>query len=72
MRPAAWMLAPRQAFGGARAIDACQELRNFERAILLHGLALGLDLDPATLDDLMSDEVVHGWEPTAPPADTMH
>ena len=50
--PAAWMLAPRQMFHGARPIDACQSLLGFTRGVLLHGLSLGLDADPATLDDL--------------------
>lgn len=54
--PAAWMLTPRAAFGGARPIEACQDLRDFGRAILLHGLGLGLDADPDMLDELLLED----------------
>ncbi len=54
--PAAWMLTPRSAFDGSRPIDACQDLRSFERAILLHGLGLGLDADPGVLDALLLED----------------
>jgi len=54
--PMAWMLAPRRLFGGRTAIDACMELDGCNRAIVLHGLALGLDVDAEEIDDLLSDE----------------
>ena len=53
--PMAWMLAPRRLFGGRTAIDACLELDGCNRAIVLHGLALGLDADAEEIDDLLSD-----------------
>lgn len=56
--PAAWMLAPRAVFDDRTPIEACQELRGFNRNVLLHGLGLGLDADPRGLDDLLSDEFV--------------
>ena len=56
--PAAWMLAPRAVFDDRTPIEACQELRGFNRNVLLHGLGLGLDADPCGLDDLLSDEAV--------------
>jgi len=54
--PMAWMLAPRRLFGGRSAIDACLELEGCNRAIVLHGLALGLDADADEIDDLLADE----------------
>ncbi|MGI4879649.1 MAG: hypothetical protein ACRYG4_19410 [Janthinobacterium lividum] len=52
--PVAWMLAPRRLFGGASALTACLEERNFLRASLLHGLSIGLDAEPADIDGLLS------------------
>lgn len=61
---AAWMLAPRELFGGARPIDACQGRGAFVRATLLHGLSLGLDADPAELDALLEqDDEVDALDP---------
>lgn len=54
--PAAWMLAPRAIFNDRSPIDACQELDCFNRNVVLHGLGLGLDADPAYVDDLLSDD----------------
>jgi hypothetical protein len=53
--PMAWMFAPRRLFGGRCAIDATRDLDHCIRAILLHGLGM-LDLDPAIIDELCSDE----------------
>lgn len=53
--PAAWMLTPRAMFGGRPAIEACQDLRGCLRATVLNGLSLGLDADPADLDDLLDE-----------------
>lgn len=53
--PMAWMLAPRDLFGGESALSACLERDNCLRAILLHGLSLGLDVKPATIDALLAD-----------------
>ncbi|WP_306286267.1 hypothetical protein [Sphingomonas sp. Ant20] len=54
--PVAWMLAPRELFGGRDGIEAALGLDGCLRAILLHGLSIGLDADPATVDDLLDDE----------------
>lgn len=54
--PVAWMIAPRALFDGRTAIDACLAREDCLRAVLLHGLAIGLDADPMTLDALMDDE----------------
>ncbi len=51
--PVAWMLASRRLFCGKAAIDACHELSAFTRAIVLHGLAIGLDADVQSIDDLL-------------------
>ena len=54
--PMAWMLAPRRLFDGATAIDACLAREGFMRALLLHGLALGLDAEPSQIDALLCDK----------------
>jgi hypothetical protein len=54
LEAAAWLMTPLELFEGARGIDAAQELMPFARALLLHGLAFGLDADPRTLDDLIA------------------
>lgn len=54
--PVAWMIAPRTLFEGRSAIDACLARDECLRAVLLHGLAIGLDADPMTLDALMDDD----------------
>jgi hypothetical protein len=51
----AWMLAPRMLFDGRDAIEASLEQRHCIRALVLHGLGLGLDAHPSDIDDLMSD-----------------
>ena len=53
--PMAWMLAPRRLFDGEPAVEACLEREHCLRAILLHGLALGLDASPRTIDALIAD-----------------
>lgn len=53
--PMAWMLAPRRLFDGEPAVDACLERDHCLRAILLHGLALGFDASPRTIDALIAD-----------------
>ncbi|TVV76252.1 hypothetical protein [Sphingomonas solaris] len=58
---AAWMLAPRRLFGGRPAITACMERPHFGRALLLHGLSLGLDAEPADVDDLLADASIRIW-----------
>lgn len=54
--PVAWMLAPRRLLAGAAPIDACLELEEAERAVLLLGLGVGLDADRAAFDELMQDD----------------
>ncbi len=54
--PMAWMLASRELFDGRDAVEAALELQHCTRAILLHGLGLGLDADPAVIDDLCTDD----------------
>ena len=53
--PVAWMLAPRRLFDGEPAVISCLERDHCLRAILLHGLALGLDASPRTIDALIAD-----------------
>ncbi|WP_174286077.1 hypothetical protein [Sphingomonas bacterium] len=54
--PMTWMLAPRVLFSGATALDACLERGACLRGILLHGLSIGLDAEPAAIDALASDD----------------
>ncbi len=54
--PIDWMIAPRALFEGRSAIDACLAREECLRAVLLHGLSIGLDADPMTLDALMADD----------------
>ena len=54
--PAAWLIAPRRLFDGRAALDACQELDGFQRSVVLHGLGMALDADPAEIDDLLASE----------------
>ncbi len=61
--PMAWMLASRELFEGRDAIEATLELSNCTRAILLHGLGLGLDADPAVIDDLAAEDAAMGCDP---------
>ena len=55
--PMAWMFSPRALFDGQAAADACQRREPFVRAMLLHGLSLGIDADPEELDALIVDDI---------------
>ena len=49
----AWMYSPRRLFEGRSAIEAAIHCLPCRRAILLHGLSLGLDADPVRVDRLI-------------------
>lgn len=53
--PMAWMLAPRRMFTGGTALECCLAREDFMRALLLHGLSLGLDAEPGQIDALLCD-----------------
>lgn len=53
--PVAWMVSPLGLFQGRAPIEACMERSACSKAILLHGLGLGLDADPAVIDRLLFD-----------------
>lgn len=53
--PMSWMMAPRRLFAGSTAIESCLAREDFMRALLLHGLSLGLDAEPAQIDALLCD-----------------
>ena len=55
--PMAWLLAPRRMFGGSTAFEACLQREHFMRALLLHGLSLGLDADPDEIDGLVDGPI---------------
>lgn len=52
----AWMLAPRRLFDGRDAVDAALEQTHCVRALILHGLCLGLDARPQDIDELQADQ----------------
>ena len=54
--PMAWMMTPRDLFGGKAGIDACLDRLPFTRAVLLHGLSLGMDASPEAVDDIANDD----------------
>jgi hypothetical protein len=56
MDPAAWLFAPRRLFDGRAAVDACAAHGAFIRAMLLHGLGLGLDAAPEAMDALLVED----------------
>ncbi|MET3762745.1 hypothetical protein [Sphingomonas sp. UYEF23] len=51
-----WMLAPLALFSGSNALEACLDRDACLRGILIHGLSLGLDADPMTIDALTADD----------------
>lgn len=51
-----WMFAPRELFDGACAIDACLDCDACLRDVLVHGLSLGLDASPETIDALTAED----------------
>lgn len=53
--PVDWMVSPLELFEGRAPIEACMERDACSKAILLHGLGLGLDADPAVIDRLLFD-----------------
>ncbi|MBB3348399.1 hypothetical protein [Sphingomonas sp. BK069] len=55
--PMAWLLAPRLIFDGVDGVEGALDLQGCLRAILLHGLSLGLDADPEVFDELLSDDL---------------
>lgn len=54
--PVGWMVSPLALFDGRPPIEACMERSACSKAILLHGLGLGLDADPAVIDRLLFDD----------------
>lgn len=64
--PVAWMLSPRRLFDGRNAIDACLERDECLRAVLLHGLSMGMDADADEMDALIAEEPIEA-DGTLPP-----
>lgn len=54
--PVAWMMTPRMLFEGDSALEACLHRTGFKRAIILHGLSLGLDALPHQIEVFMDDD----------------
>ena len=55
--PMAWMLAPRKLFGGGVALEACLNRDHFSRALILHGLGIGMDAERDEIDKLLERDV---------------
>jgi len=53
--PLCWMLTPLALLEGRAPIEACVEEYAYEKALLLHGLSLGLDAPPSVLDHLLGN-----------------
>jgi hypothetical protein len=56
MDPAAWLFAGRRLFHGRAAVMACRERDAFVRALLVHGLSIGLDASPEAVDALVAED----------------
>ena len=52
--PVSWMITPLELFEGRAPIEACLEREACSKAILLHGLGLGLDADPRAMNRLLA------------------
>ena len=63
--PMAWMLAPRRAFAGRAPLDACLDLEDCTRALVIHGLGFALDPTVEEIDDLLGDDVGDGGDEVA-------
>ena len=53
--PVGWMVTPLALFEGRPPIEACMEKEACSKAILLHGMGLGLDADPNAMDHLLPE-----------------
>lgn len=56
VEPMAWLSAPRRMFDGSTALASCGDRQACLRALVLHGLDLGFDGDPAWLDSLLDED----------------
>lgn len=63
--PVAWMLAPRSLLAGRAPIDACMDLEECERALLLHSFGIGLDADRASFDQALMPQLEDALEEAA-------
>ena len=52
--PVGWMITPLELFEGRAPIEACLEREACSKAILLHGLGLGLDADSRAMNRLLA------------------
>lgn len=61
----AWLCAPRNLFNGSSPLEACGSRTEFLRAMVFHGLSIGLDADAEEIDSLISDQLVDDFDPIA-------
>ena len=59
--PMVWMISPLFVFGGRTALEACLGKEACLRALVMHGLSLDLDADPASIDALVGGEGAEDW-----------
>ena len=58
--PIEWMLQPLNLFDGRTALESCWSPEGYLRAMILHGLSLGLDAHPDQLHHMPDAELVLG------------
>lgn len=54
--PLRWMATPNELFEGRAPIEACMERDGCAKAILLHGLGLPLDTQPAVIESILKTD----------------
>lgn len=57
--PLHWLLAERQLFDRRTALDACRGAEGFRRAVVLHGLSLGVDVAPHVVEGIPAVEFLN-------------
>jgi hypothetical protein len=62
--PLDWLLTRRELFNQRNAVQACKSSEGFRRAVVLHGLSLGLDAAPAHLDNIPAQEFLSNFAAT--------
>lgn len=60
--PIDWMLRPLQMFDGRAAISCCGSAEGYRKAMLLHGLSLGMDASPDHFLQMPDADLVLGKE----------
>lgn len=72
MSPMSWLMTPKRLFEDRSPIEACRSIEGFRRAMVIHGLSISADLEPACLDgipihDFLSKDDGY-WSDEVPPS----